>query len=232
MEQGYQWSTTGLYFGTLFLMYINDIEENLNSTVLKFADDTKVLKVIDDHHCHADLQNDIKGLKKWAKLWQMQFNVDKCKMMHFGFNNTRHTHTMNNKEIQTVSEEKDLGVIIQVNLKVGKQVAVSVAKANKMLGMIQRSFKSRAEKMMLQLYKSVVRLHVEFAISSWSPHCKKDIEAIEKIQHRFTRLLPSMKHLSYKDRITKLNLSTLERRCERRDIIQTYKIMHAMVFQM
>ena len=42
----------------------------------------------------------------------MQFNVDKCKMMHFGFNNTRHTNTMNNKELQTVSEEKDLEVII------------------------------------------------------------------------------------------------------------------------
>ena len=72
---------------------------------------------------------------------------------------------MNNKELQTVSEEKDLGVIIQDNLKVDKQVAASVAKANKMLGMIRRSFKSRDEKMMLQLYKSVVRPHVEFAIS-------------------------------------------------------------------
>ena len=122
-------------------MYINDIEKNLNSTVLKFADDTKVMKVIDNHHCHADLQNDIKGLEKWAKLWQMQFNVDKCKMMHFRFNNTR--------QLQTVSEEKDLGVIIQDNLKVDKQVAASVAKANKMLGMIRRSFKSRDEKMML-----------------------------------------------------------------------------------
>ena len=84
---------------TLFLMYINDIEENLISTVLKSADDTKVIKVIDNPHCHADLQNDIKGLEKWAKFWQMQFNVDKCKMMHFGFNNTRHTYTMNNKEL-------------------------------------------------------------------------------------------------------------------------------------
>ena len=97
---------------------------------------------------------------------------------------------MNNKELQTVSEEKDLRVIIQDNLKVDKQVAASVANANKMLGMIRRSFKSMDEKMMLQLYKSVVRPHVEFAISSWSPHFTKDIEAIEKIQHRMTRLLP------------------------------------------
>ena len=88
-----------------------------------------------------------------------------------------------------------------------------------MLGMIRRSFKSMDEKMMLQLYKSVVRPHVEFAISSWSPHYKKDIEAIEKIQHRFTRLLPRMKQLSYEDRLIKLNLTTLERRRERGDII-------------
>ena len=79
--------------------------------------------------------------------------------------------------------------------------------------------------MMLQLYKSVVRPHVEFAISSWSPHFKKDIE---KIQHRFTRLLQRMKHLSYEDRLIKLNLTTLERRRERGDIIQTYKIMHGL----
>ena len=57
----------------------------------------------------------------------MQFHVDKCKMMYFGFHNTRQTYTMNNKELQTVSEEKDLGVIIQDNLKVDKQVAASVA---------------------------------------------------------------------------------------------------------
>ena len=59
---------------TLFLMYINDIEENLNSTVLKFADDTKVMKVIDNHQCHADLQNDIKGLKNGP-------NYGKCSSM-------------------------------------------------------------------------------------------------------------------------------------------------------
>ena len=46
-------------------------------------------------------------------------------MMHFGFNNTRHTYTMENKELQTVSEQKDLGVTIQDNLKVDKQVAAS-----------------------------------------------------------------------------------------------------------
>ena len=69
---------------------------------------------------------------------QIMANAAQCKMMHFGFNNTRHTYTMsmNNKELQTVSEEKDLGVIIQDNLKVDKQVAGSVANANKMLGMI------------------------------------------------------------------------------------------------
>ena len=78
--------------------------------------------------------------------------------------------------------------------------------------------------MMLQLYKPDVRPHVEFAISSWSPHFKKDIEAIEKIQHRFTRLLPRMNE----GRLIKLNLTTLEQRRERGDIIQTYKIMHGL----
>ena len=55
-------------------MYINDIEENLNSTILKFADDTKVMKVIDNHHCHADF-------KMISKDWKNGPNYGKCSSM-------------------------------------------------------------------------------------------------------------------------------------------------------
>ena len=96
----------------------------------------------------------------------MKFSADKCKMMYFAFKNPQHIYTINNKDLhtlvcETVSEEKNRGII----MKIDKQVAALVAKANKMLGMTRRSFKSREEKM-LQLYKSVLRPHVEFAISS------------------------------------------------------------------
>ena len=96
----------------------------------------------DDHQCyHVDHQDDIKGEETCAKLWQMQFNMDKCKMIHFGFNNIPHTYTIHNKELQTVSEEKDLRGTIKDNLEVDNPVIASMAKANKMLGMIQQSFK-------------------------------------------------------------------------------------------
>ena len=66
----------------MIILNINDIEENLYSTVLKFADDIKVMKVIqsviDNHHCHADLQNDIKGLEK---LGQIMANAVQCGQM-------------------------------------------------------------------------------------------------------------------------------------------------------
>ena len=75
------------------------------------------------------------------------------------------------------------------------------------------------------LYKALVRPHVEYANSVWSPYRKSDILAIEKIQKRATKLVISLKKLSYKDRLMQLNLHTLKYRRLRGDMIEVYKII-------
>ena len=85
-----------------------------------------------------------------------------AKVMHFGNNNLTLDYSMNGKNLATVSEEKDLGVIVQNNLKVSAQCVKVVKTANRILGMIKRTFNCRSKSNILSLYKSLVRPHLEY----------------------------------------------------------------------
>uniref|UniRef100_A0A8C3F3S5 Reverse transcriptase domain-containing protein n=1 Tax=Chrysemys picta bellii TaxID=8478 RepID=A0A8C3F3S5_CHRPI len=71
----------------LFNLFINDLEKGVNSEVAKFADDTKLLKIVKTKADCDELQKDLTKLSDWATKWQMKFNVDKCKVIHIGKNN-------------------------------------------------------------------------------------------------------------------------------------------------
>ena len=76
------------------------------------------------------------------------------------------------------------------------------------------------------LYPSLVRSHMEHAVQAWSPHLKKDINLLEKVQQRATRLVPQLRGLSYEVRLERLGLTSLEERRFRGDLIEVFKIMH------
>ncbi|CAM4368574.1 unnamed protein product [Caretta caretta] len=116
----------------LFNLFINVLEKGVNSEVAKFADDTKLLKIVKTK----ELQKDLTKLSDWATKWQMKFNVDKCKIMHFGKNNPKYTYNMMGANLATTNQEKDLGVIMDSSLKTSTQCAAAVKKANGMLGII------------------------------------------------------------------------------------------------
>ena len=71
----------------LFLIYINDLDESIKSSLLKFADDTKILRRIDSAEDNRQVQEDIDTLLEWSRDWQMTFNTDKCKVMHISGRN-------------------------------------------------------------------------------------------------------------------------------------------------
>ena len=96
----------------LFLIYINDLDDGIVNLILKFADDTKIFGAVSDLAQHHQLQDDLNTLLQWSKDWQMLFHVDKCKVMHFGHNNLKLDYLLDNKTLQKVHQEKDLGVII------------------------------------------------------------------------------------------------------------------------
>ena len=129
----------------LFVIYINDIDEVVDSKLLKFADDTKIFNKVNLVEEVENLWTNLRSLVSWSKEWQMLFNLDKSKVMHLGFNNPHVDYFMDAILMQEVHEEKDLGVIVCDDLKWDKQCVAVVKKANKLLGMIKRNFIDRSK---------------------------------------------------------------------------------------
>uniref|UniRef100_A0A8C3H706 Reverse transcriptase domain-containing protein n=1 Tax=Chrysemys picta bellii TaxID=8478 RepID=A0A8C3H706_CHRPI len=157
----------------LFILFINDLEKGVNSEVAKFADDTKLLKIVKSKADCEELQKDLTKLSDWATKWQMKFNVDKCKVMHIGKNNSNYTYNMMGANLATTSQEKDLGVIVDSSLKMSTQCAEAVKKANRMLGIIKKGIENKTENILLPLYKSMVCPHLEYCVQMWSLISKK-----------------------------------------------------------
>ena len=88
------------------------------------------------------------------RVWQMLFNADKCKVMHIGYNNSHADYFMNGNQLNTVSEKRVVGVVVSDDLKWEKQSSEAVKKANRMLGVIKRSFTDRSKETIIPLYKS------------------------------------------------------------------------------
>jgi len=103
----------------VFVIFINDIDAGIVSKLLTFADDTKMAAVVSSEEGIEKLQSDLKKLYQWACDWQMLFNVDKCKVIHFGHSNDdgRCVYTLGSNVVKVVKEEKDLGVIVHKSLK-------------------------------------------------------------------------------------------------------------------
>jgi len=94
-----------------------------------------------------------------------------------------------------------------------------------MLGLINRNFKHMSISTFVALFKSMVRSHLDYCCPVWSPYRKGDIEALEKVQKRATKLIPVLKDLPYKDHLKACIMSTLHYRRLRGDTIKTYKIL-------
>ena len=94
------------------------------------------------------------------------------------------------------------------------------------LGLLRRSFKLFSVDLLTFLYIMYVRPHLEYCIQVWSPYLAKDIDLLEKVQRRATKLLPSLFYLSYETRLERLGLYSLYCRRQRGDLIETYKILN------
>ena len=211
---------------TLFVLFINDLPQVVESRVALFADDTKVFREIQSDEDREKLQQDIDELLIWSKKWQLPFNESKCKVMHYGKTNRKADYNLGGVQIVEVSEEKDLGVTFDQQLSFGTNASKVVAAANSTLGLINRHFRHIETKPFTNLYKTLVRPKVEYCMTVAQPVYKKDKEKIKRVQHRATKLVLGMENKEYSERLAELKLPSLEYRRKRADVMQTYKIMN------
>ena len=129
-------------------------------------------------------------------------------------------------KLKSVQDEKDIGVILDSKLDFDKHINSKINKANSMMAMLRRCFINLNIHNFVPLYKSLVRSHLEYASSVWCPYKTKQIEALESVQRRATKMIPGLKNLTYEERLKKLKLPTLAFRRVRGDMIEVYKITH------
>lgn len=212
----------------LFLIFVSDLPSCVKESLIMFADDTKLWTKIGSVRDSTKLQDDLDSVVEWTQRWKLQLNYDKCKVLHLRQKHQT-TYTMgdgvNKVNLQSVAEEKDLGVIITEDLKWSRQSCESAKKANRILGLIRRQFTHLDEQSFLVLYKSFVRPRLEYCIQAWSPNLKKDIEVLEAVQRRATKLVKNLRRKPYNARLESLKLTSLERRRTRGDLIEVHKIL-------
>ena len=131
---------------------------------------------------------------------------------------------MNNHFSNSTNEEKDLGVIVDDSLKFHRHMDAAVKKANSAVGVIKKSSTTLDTTTLPLLYKSVVRPHLEYWNIYGGPHYKGDQVIVEKVQKRATKLVSSIWHLPYKQRLKALKLPSLMHR-RRGDMLETYKVV-------
>lgn len=209
----------------LFVIYINDIDKELTAKVSKFADDTKLCHKVSSEKEVAQLREDLEKMYNWSLDWQLVFNLDKCTVVHMGNRNKENTYELGGHTLRAVEEERDLGVVMHKSGKVARQCAEAAKKGNRALGQIKRTIVNKDKDTILRLYKSLVRPHLEYCVQAWSPDFKKDIDLLEAVQRRATKMIRGLGRLPYEERLRKCGLTTLEKRRRRGDLIETYKIL-------
>ena len=125
--------------------------------------------------------------------------------------------------------EKDLGVIINDILKFHVQTAAAFKKANQILGILKKTFKTRDPKSICALYKAMVRPHLEYGNAIWGPFYQMDILKIESVQRRATKLVHEIRDLTYEERLMNLEIPSLAYRRKKGDMILMYKIMNRLI---
>ena len=201
------------------------MDDDITSKVLKFADDTKVFRKIKSDADRQHLQDDLKKLIEWSEKWQMLFNFGKCKCLHTGHGNEDAQYTMGGTVLNTTLKEKDLGLTISADMKVSEQCGIAAAKGNQILGLIRRNIVYKENELIIPLYKTIVRPHLEYCIQAWRPYRKKDIDMLERVQRRATKMIPKLRNISYEMRLKECGLTTLETR-RLREQIEVFKILN------
>ena len=209
----------------LFLIYINDLDNGILSKLGKFADDSKLCRDISSTADVNILENDLAHLEKWSVRWQMKFNTEKCSVMHLGKGNPQNQYRLGNVMLSSSDEERDLGVLVDKSMKFSDHVNNIVSTSNAVLGMIKRNITCKNKNIVTRLYKALVRPKLEFCVQAWRPYLKKDIDKIERVQHRATKMIEECRGMGYEERLKFTGLTTLEDRRTRGDMIEVFKML-------
>jgi len=167
----------------VFNIFINDLDEEIESSPSKSADDTKLGGSVSLLEGRKALQRDLDRLDQWAEASCVSFNKANCWVLH-----------------------QDLGVLVNRQLNMSQQCIQEAKKADSILACIRNSEASRSREVIVLVYLALVRLHFKYCVQFWAPPYKKDTELLEHVQRRAMRLVRSLENKSYDEWLRELEL--------------------------
>ena len=217
----------------LFLLYINDLPNQLASKTRLFADDCLVYSSgSDDKHVQV-LQKDLKKLEEWQERWKMSFNPSKCSTMRISYRKNPPTSQFIfcGQELQQVDSHPYLGVEIDNKMTWSVHIKNVINKANRTLGFLRRNMWFCTEEVKTCVYSMLVLPVLEYACEVWDPFSAIHKQRLEMVHRRGARFCRGdfSKYSSVTEMMTKLGWETLEQRRKKKRLTMLFKITKGLV---
>ena len=222
---------------TLFLIYVNSVVQDITSPYKLFADDIKIYLSFSPSESSSIVscqQANIDKLIKTSAEWGLTMNVGKCVCMRFSRQNRLGTvpeyspYSIGGERMKFVTSHRDLGVTIDSTLKFHLHIRSRVLFINNLTSNILSCTLCREANFILNIYKMHIRPLLEYCSYIWNTGYAGDLSMMERIQRRWTRSIEGFEGMSYGQRLSNLNLFSVQGRLLRADLILTYKIFHGL----